>query len=474
MLGDTNSLRRESFFTRVFGDRAFYKIVVSIVVPIIIQETISNVVNLLDNIMVGQIGTEEMSGTAISNQLLFVFMLCIYGGISAADIYGAQFYGAKDYKGLRDTMRYKLIISAIITIVALTIFLLFGSTLVSLFINDTGDALDVVLTYDSAMEYLYTMLWGIYPLALSICYAGTLRAAGKTTLPMIAGIISVLVNLLLNYILIFGHLGFPAMGVRGAAIATVISRFVQLGVIVTFSHVNKEKYFFLTGVYKTLRIPRELMRNINIKGAPLLINETLWSLGMATMTQLYSVRGLVVVSALNISNTISNLFNVFYLCMGNVVAVMVGQALGADDPALAKRTSSRLIVFSVCVSIVVGGALAAVSKFVPYVYNTTDQVRSLATMFLLIIAVLMPVFTYSHCCYFTLRSGGKTLVTFLFDSFFTWVFCVPVAYVLAHFTKLDIVMLYAICLGLDVFKCLIGGIMVKKGVWIQNIVKTMH
>lgn len=452
------------------GDRAFYKAVFAIVVPIIVQNTISNFVNLLDNIMVGQVGTAQMSGVSIANQLLFVFNLTVFGGLAGAGIFGAQFYGAGNNEGLRNTYRFKLWTAAMILAASVVVFLTFGDSLISMYLTGEGDAADAALMLEYGRDYLRVMLWGLLPFVLSQAYSGTLRETGETMLPMKASIASVLTNLCLNYLLIFGKLGFPVLGVTGAAIATVISRYVELAIIVVFTHRHKDRFSFISGIYRSLKVPRDLAMKILIKGMPLLVNELLWSLSVTILMQIYSTRGLNVIAGLNISGTISNLFNVVFISMGVAVGVMVGQALGAGDMTRAKSYVWKLIFFSVCTCFVLGGALAAVSPVIPRIYNTTEDVRNLATHFILTGAVYMAFNATSHCCYFTLRSGGKTLATFIFDSAYSWFIFVPFAYVITHFTKLDIYAVYPVSLLPDILKSVIGVLIVRTGYWAQNMV----
>ena len=461
------------FRNTFIGDRKFYSTVFMIVLPLIVQNTISNFVNLLDNIMVGQVGTAQMSGVAIGNQLIFVFNLTIFGGLSGAGIFGAQYFGAGDNEGLRNTVRFKLWTIAVTLAVGTVIFVAFGEQLISLYLTGDGDAAERAAMLEHGIKYLRIMIIGLFPFSLSQVYGGTLRETGETLLPMKASLASVVTNLCLNYILIYGKFGFPALGVEGAAIATVIARFVELAIIVVYAHKNSYKYQFIQGLYRTLRIPKSLAFNIIKKGIPLLVNELLWSLGMTTLTQIFSTRGLNVVPALNISSTITNLFNVIFISMGSAVAVMVGQALGADDIPRAKQTAWRLIFFNASICIVVGAVLIALSPILPYIYNTTDEVRNLATRFMQTSAVYMAVNAISHCSYFTIRSGGKTFVTFLFDSAYTWGVFVPFTYVLTHFTNLNILVLYPLCYSVDVIKSIIGILVVKSGYWAQNMVSNI-
>ena len=455
---------------RLIGSRAFYAMVMAVVLPIIVQNAISNFVNLLDNLMVGRIGTEQMSGVAIANQLIFVFNLAIFGAVSGAGIFTAQFHGAGNVDGVRATLCYKFLICLGITALAIALFLLRGRQLIGLYLTDASDPTRVQRTLDYAMRYLRIMLAGLIPFALTQCYAGTLRETGETAMPMYAGIIAVGVNLLFNYLLIFGHLFFPAMGVRGAAYATVLSRYVELAIIAAYTHTHSARHAFARELFRSMAIPGPLARDITKKGMPLLINEFLWSLGIATLSQIYSLCGLDVVAAANISSTVYNLFSVAFLSMGSSAAIIVGQALGANEVERAKDYSVKLTAFSVFISTVLGAALLALARWIPMMYNTTDSVHALAANLLRVSACVMPFSAITNCSYFILRSGGKTGITFLFDSVFMWLVNITLAFCLAHFTGLNIVPLY-LCVQLtELIKCSIGLTLIRKGVWINNIV----
>ena len=314
------------------------------------------------------------------------------------------------------------------------------------------------------------MLWGLPAFALATAYSGTLRESGQTMVPMVAGICAVLINLALNYVLIFGHFGFPALGIQGAALATVISRYVELLIVSFWTHLHSKENPFISNAYRSLHIPRQLLWQILLKGIPLLINEALWASGMAILSQCYSTRGLDVVAAQNISSTIHNLASVVFLSMGNAVGIIIGQMLGSGRPEAEVRDIDRKLIFTSVVSCIgFGGILAALSGIFPLIYNTTDSVRDLASIFICICAVMMPFNAYTNAAYFTLRSGGKTMVTFLFDSCYVWAVCLPLIFILSRFTNIAIIPLFAISQGMDILKSLIGAVMIRKGSWIQNL-----
>ena len=348
---------------KLIGDRAFYKTVLGVAVPIMIQNGITNFVGLLDNIMVGRIGTEQMSGIAIVNQLMLVFNLAIFGAISGVGIFGAQFYGCKNHKGVQQSFRAKIYICAALVLIGILILAGGGEQLILLYLHgeENGSALQATLGY--GRQYLWVMLIGLVPFGIEEIYASTLRECGETKIPMAAGVVAVFVNLLFNYILIFGKFGAPQLGVVGAAVATVISRYVQAAVVVVWTHTHAERMPFIVGVYKEFKIPSQLAGNIFKKGMPLMCNEILWAVGMATLTQCYSMRGLDAVAALNISTTISNLFSVIYMAMGSAISIIVGQLLGAGKMQEAKDTDTRLIAFSVFSCLALGSLLILLAPF---------------------------------------------------------------------------------------------------------------
>jgi len=443
----------------------------TVAVPIMIQNGITNFVSLLDNIMVGRIGTEQMSGVAIINQLMFVFNISIFGAVSGAGIFGAQFWGCGKQEGVRHTFRFKWLAAIVLVALAGLLFFAAGEELILLYLHGEGNDVQLEETLLYAKQYLKVMLWGLLPFGICQVYTSTMRECGETMLPMKAGIVAVVINMCLNYVLIFGKFGMPQLGVVGAAIATVVSRYVEVVIVITWAHTHKEKQPYIDGIYRSFHIPGNLVGKILLKGTPLMMNEIMWSVGMAILMQCYSLRGLDAVAGLNISSTISNLFNVVYIAMGSAVSIIVGQLLGAGKMEEAKETDTKLIAFSVASCLVMGGLLALVAPLFPLMYNTTDAVRALGTGFIRIVAVCMPLYAFVHCAYFTLRSGGKTVVTFLFDSVFVWVASIPLAYILSRFTDIPVIPLYFICQSLEAIKCVIGFVLIKKGVWLQNIVK---
>ena len=456
---------------KFIGSKAFYASVVALILPMMVQQGITQFVNLLDNVMVGRLGTQPMSGVAIVNQIVFIFNLTIFGGLSGASIFGAQFFGKGDREGVRSTFRFRLLFGAVVVVLGMAVFLAWGEDLFSLYLDENASTpAEIAATLNYAKEYTAIIIWGFFPFMIVQCYSSVLRDAGETVGPMVSSMIAIFVNLIGNYLLIYGSFGFPKLGVAGAALATVIARWSEMAYLVFYAHRRKKKFTFLQGAYRSFRIPLPLVRQIAVTGTPLLLNEVFWSIGTAMVSMCYATRGLTAVAATNINSTVWNLFAIVMAAMGNAIGILSGQLLGAGDIQGAKDTVRKLLFFSVAVNLLIGGAIVAVSPLIPFIYNTEAVVRQTATHLLMISGSFLPLSAFTQGSYFTIRSGGKTFITFLFDCVYTWVVCLPIAFLLSSFTSLPLEWVFLCVQAADILKAVIGAVMLKSGIWANNMV----
>ena len=455
-----------NFRKKFIGDRLFYKNVLIMVVPMILQNLITNLVSLIDNIMVGQIGTEQMNGVSIVNQFIFVFNITVFGAVAGPGIFGAQFFGKGDSEGQKYTFRFRIMAVALIIAIGSAVFYYLDDVLINLYISKDDTPRQIRATLRYGKEYMHIMIIGLIPFGIGQAYASVVRECGETKIPMIGSLSAVGVNIFLDYALIFGKFGFPEMGVKGAAIATVISKFIEALVIVAWAHTHKNRNKYIIGAYSSLKIPKYLTVRMIKKGTPLLLNEFLWAAGMSIIAQCYSVRGLDVVAARNISSTITNLFGAVYIQMGACIGILVG----ANKIKDARSTDNKLLFFSVAATVVVALTVLPLAGVFPQFYNTEDHIRDLASYMIVIQALAMPLWSYTNACYFTLRSGGKTGLTFIFDFGYTFLLMIPLAFALAYFTDMNIRLLFAVVTFSEIVKVAIGYFMVKSDLWINNIV----
>ncbi len=449
---------------------SIYRRALRLAVPIMIQNGITNAVGLVDNVMVGSLGSETITAVSIAGQLIFVFNLAVFGGMSGPGIYGAQYFGQKNTEGFRNSMRIKHWVGLVCLLIGLTLFIFANEPLINLYLQGESANVDPVETMALAKEYLYIMLIGLPFFVFSSIYSTSLREAGNSLQPMVAGVASVVFDIVFNYLLIYGKFGFPKLGIQGAAIATVGARVVETAVIVIWTFAKRNKFTFIQGLYKTLLIPKDIAVKMIKKTIPIFANEFLWAAGIAAMTQSYSIRSLDIVAGLNISNALCNLLNVVFIALGNAVGILTGQTLGASQYEKAKKESFSLVRFTGLICLILTAVLVLISRLFPQLYNTTDEIKDYAARFIVVTALFFPVQGILNALYFTLRSGGKTLVTFLFDSVFSWVVSVPIAFFLCKFTSLPIIVIYALIQAADLIKVIIGAILIKKGVWISNLV----
>lgn len=461
---------KNTFLKRFVGDRAFYKMVIAVALPIMLQNGISNFVSLLDNVMIGSLGSVQLSAVSIANQLIFVYQLCVFGAVSGAGIFTAQYHGSGDEEGVRHSMRIKVWVCLILTAVAAAVFLLFGKELISLWLNDTAHPEEVERTLAEGYRYLALIVIGLLPQGLAQCYADTLRSTGETVMPMRASLVALFVNMGLNWLFIFPHFGGFGWGVVGAAIATVIARFTECAVLIIGSHRLPWKYPFTKGLYRTMRVPMKIVRTVLVTGLPLMLNESFWGLGMTMLNRGYSLRGLIAVEATSISSTITNIFQIAIMALGSSVGIIIGNTLGSGDLKKARDYDNKLVAFSTVTGFVVGGLLAACADLMTLPYNVSAETAAAAAALMRITALFMPFVGFLHAVYFTLRSGGKTVITMLFDSVTMWALLVPINLIVGHFTSIPLIPFYFLCQLPDLPKAVLGFILVKKDIWLQDLV----
>ncbi len=452
-------------------NRAFYMRVLATALPMIGQNAVTMLVSMVDNLMVGQLSDAGIAGVAIiNNNLIFIFNLCLFGAAAGAGIFTTQFYGSGDYAGVRHTFRFKLYLSGLLTVLGIGVFLLWGDKLIGLYLQADGDPELASQTLHYAGRYLKIMLWGLVPFAVTNAYAGTLKVCGSPTIALVASVGATVTNLVGNWILIFGNLGAPAMGVEGAAVATVLSRYVELGILVIWTHCNTKKLPYVKGLYRSLRIPLSLLKAILRKGMILLVNEAMWAFGMAFLNQCYSVWGQDVNAALSVSSIMFNMASVVFKGLGVTVGIITGQMLGADVSKEELRSANvRMTLMSIGSGILFGGLMAALSGWFPGLYEIKDSARYIASGLILIAACDVLLQSYIFPVYFTLRAGGRTLTTFLFDCGSIWLISLPLAFILSRYSSLHVFTIYAIVTGVDVIKSAIGFFLMRSGTWMQKL-----
>ncbi|MDD3068031.1 MAG: MATE family efflux transporter [Acholeplasmataceae bacterium] len=442
------------------GDRQFYKTLFQVAAPLVLQQLITTSVQLVDNVMVGRLGESSIGAVSVINQLYFIVILVTFGAYAGAGIFTSQFFGSGDHDKLKQTFRFKLITGALIALIALIIFTVFGENLIRLFTKNPE-------TIKQGLAYLKIARWSAFPWVISVAISNTFREMSITKPLLYISIVAIITNTLLNFLLIFGLLGFPALGVTGAAIATFISRFVELGLMIVL--LIKKGSIFNTKMTQMLHIQPKLLRSMIIMSIPLTLNELLWSTGQTAFLHAYSTRGDSALAALNISGAISQLVFVTFGGIATAVAVLVGNTLGKNALDEAKDNARKLIAFSVFFAAIAGLILFILSFFILNIYDVAETTKDIARFNIRINALFIPVYSFNVALFFTLRSGGDTKSTFMIDSGYMWVVAVPIAMVLAYLTDLKVTMMFLLIQSLDLPKMFFGLSRFRKEHWVKNL-----
>jgi putative MATE family efflux protein len=444
----------------LIGDKVFYKRLFAVSLPIVLQQLLTSSLQLIDNLMVGKLGELAIGSVSVVNQLYFVIILISFGALGGAGIFTAQFFGSKEVDKLKQTFRFKLIIAVLLAVFSLVLFTFFGKILISQFTENS-------VTINGGMDYLNIVKWSMLPWAFSIAISTTFREIGTTKPLLWITVAAIITNTVLNYLLIFGHLGLPELGIQGAAIGTLASRFVEFAFM--FILLIKKGKIFNTSIKDVFKIERLLLKSIIIMALPLLLNELFWSMGQTMFLQSYSTRGDSALAAMNITGAISQLVFVTFGGIGTGIAVLVGNTLGKNELEVAKDNAKKVIAFAVVFAFFTGIILFILSFFVLDLYDISDVTKSIAKSNIRINAIFIPVFSFNVSMYFTLRAGGDTRSTMMMDSGYMWIVPVPLIFILARVTDWSVITLFLIVQLLEIPKSIFALSRYRKEHWVRNL-----
>ena len=441
-------------------DKAFLKRFFTITFPVMIQMLISFFVNFIDNVMVGGISDDVVGAVFSVNQLSFLFFVISYGLFSGASIYVQQFSGSKDAFHLKQAVRYKGYIGLIFLLIFIPLVLWLGEDLVRFYAR-SSDNLEAIV--EQALIYLPIIALSYIPLTLSTVYGSTYREIGKTKLPMMISIISLLINATLNYVFIY----IVQNGILGVGFATLIARVVEWILLTTISHTSKET--FAIGLYKRPVVEWKLVKAISQKTSVMLTNEILWSGGIV-FQQLALASRINVLSTLSIVSTTTEIFNIIWAGLAVGVGVLLGTTLGEGKVEEAKKLSSQLLLMGVTIALTLGFMMFWLAPFIPLLWaEVSVEQKQMATHILQFYMFFLPFFSIANVTYHTLRAGGKTSQAFLLDGTVMWLGSVPVAWVLALATSIPFVTLWFLIQIIDVFKAGFGIYLVRRYDWAKNL-----
>lgn len=445
---------------KLIGTKAFYKEAIMIALPIMLQQFVTSFVNLIDNVMIGSVGASALTSITVANKYYMVFNSTLFGFCGAAGIFIAQYFGAKNNKRCQDVFN----INMLVDIFAAVFFMIFAGlcpTFILGLFTKTPEIMSLGLDYLGVIKYSYI------PMAISFTVVMALRAVAINAIQLKVGLVTVATNTFLNYCLIYGNFGFPTLGVKGAAIATLIARIVEM--VIYLVVLFRKKHFFGWDFRGMLHFDWKLFKSMLNKAIPLTLNEILFSVGMAMIFKSYMRVDEYLVAGITVVDTVINIFFIIFGGLSSAVSILIGKRLGANELEEAKDNAYKLIAFGVMVAAAMGVILYIVAAYIPSIYNLDDSINEVITTLLRIKAFLLPVYVINVCAFFTLRAGGDARSTLMMDSGFLWGVSVLVSTILSLYTPIGLVTLFVVVESLDIIKLLVATYYLKKGTWIRNL-----
>lgn len=443
-----------------FGDKAFYKQVTGICLPIMAQQFVTSFVNLIDNVMVGGVGQAALTSVTVANRFYMIASSILFGLCGGAGIFIAQNHGAEKYDRCQKILNINITIGVLI-MAAFSSVLFFNPAWTIHLFSKTPEIVELSLDYVSYAKYTYI------PYGFSISCMMAMRAIGINKIQLKVGIVTVLTNSVLNYIFIYGKLGVPAMGVKGAALATMIARFVEMGIYLII--LLRQKHFYKLDIVGLFKLDFSLLKSMLSKAVPLVGNELFYSLGMSLIFKSYMRSDELLVAAISVVDTVMNLAFIVFGGLSSSIAIFIGGKLGAGKLDEAKGDAKKIITFGVMVSIVLGLMLFLVAPYIHNLYVLSDEAAAAVLLLVRIKSVLMPIYVVNVCTFFVLRAGGDTFSTMLIDSGFLWAAPVLISTLLSIYTGIGLVPLYIIIELLDLVKMFIAFWFLKRGKWVRNL-----
>ena len=444
-------------------DKKFIKTLMLLAIPIILQSLVTASLNLLDNLMIGSLGENEIAAVGISNQFYMLYYYTIMGITLGAGIFMSQFWGKKDVTSIHKFLGISLVVGMISTIFFAILAFFFPEMIMKIFIDEN-------IVIEQGVAYLKMVALSYIFTTVSLAYAAALRSIGQTKIPMYGSLVGLVFNGILNYIFIFGKFGAPIMGVAGAALGTTISRFMELAFILFI--ICKNKNVVAGKISQLLDFNFDLVKRYFITATPVVFNDVMWIAGITAYFIAYSKLGINATATMQIANTINNVFNIFGIGIASASAILIGNKIGAGKEEDAKEDAVKISVFGVLVGIIIGILFFVLAPFIAMLFKITPETYNNVIFVLRIMAIVLPLRFFGITQIIgVLRGGGDVMYAIVTELVAVWLIGVPLSFVGAVYFKLPITIVYILVCLEEPFKAIATYPRLRSGKWIKNLVK---
>ena len=444
-------------------DKKFIKTLMLLAIPIILQSLVTASLNLLDNLMIGSLGENEIAAVGISNQFYMLYYYTIMGITLGAGIFMSQFWGKKDVTSIHKFLGISLVVGMISTIFFAILAFFFPEMIMKIFIDEN-------IVIEQGVAYLKMVALSYIFTTVSLAYAAALRSIGQTKIPMYGSLVGLVFNGILNYIFIFGKFGAPVMGVAGAALGTTVSRFMELAFILFIIYKNKN---VVAGkISQLLDFNFDLVKRYFITATPVVFNDVMWIAGITAYFIAYSKLGINATATMQIANTINNVFNIFGIGIASASAILIGNKIGAGKEEDAKEDAIKISVFGVLIGIIIGIFFFFLSPFIAMLFKITPETYENLIFVLKVMAIILPLRFFGITQIIgVLRGGGDVMYAIITELVAVWLIGVPLSFIGAVYFNLPITIVYILVCLEEPFKAIATYPRLRSGKWIKNLVK---
>ena len=444
-------------------DKKFIKTLMLLAIPIILQSLVTASLNLLDNLMIGSLGENEIAAVGISNQFYMLYYYTIMGITLGAGIFMSQFWGKKDVTSIHKFLGISLVVGMISTIFFAILAFFFPEMIMKIFIDES-------IVIEQGVAYLKMVALSYIFTTISLAYAAALRSIGQTKIPMYGSLVGLVFNGILNYIFIFGKFGAPVMGVAGAALGTTVSRFMELAFILFIIYKNKN---VVAGkISQLLDFNFDLIKRYFITATPVVFNDVMWIAGITAYFIAYSKLGINATATMQIANTINNVFNIFGIGIASASAILIGNKIGAGKEEDAKEDAIKISVFGVLIGIIIGIFFFFLSPFIAMLFKITPETYENLIFVLKVMAIILPLRFFGITQIIgVLRGGGDVMYAIITELVAVWLIGVPLSFIGAVYFNLPITIVYILVCLEEPFKAIATYPRLRSGKWIKNLVK---